>query len=169
MLTTDAFTAEATKILGVDSELSQLAAEVGVDFAGKSLNRKVEPDVDNASELPYWKSLKEEIRELLCESSGKYAEIRKRMAQAKDATEKVGIPTIAATVGASLGLEAALLTPYISLIFLAVAKLSVQSRSRKQAGQLLLADDGTPMKLQLGDIGAKTVSADESRANQTQG
>jgi len=115
--------AEATIILKASPELYRLAAEEGVEVAGLRLGQEV--DVDNAIGLPFWHRLKAETRTLLCTDDKKYDELRRRMTQTKDATERVGVPAIAAAMASAVGLEVALITPFVSLLLVSIGQLGI--------------------------------------------
>jgi hypothetical protein len=145
------FISEATMLLLRDQELQQLASDYGIDYAGKSLNCRVEPDVDSATELPYWQKLQDEVHELLCETTPKYKEVRERIAQARHATERFGVPAVAVVIGKYLFLEAALITPYVSLLFLSIVTVGVQAWcSSRRDGKSPFVVKGEPVKLDLG-------------------
>lgn len=115
--------AEANEILKASPDLYRLAVEEGVEVAGLKLGQ--EADVDNAIDLPYWHRVKAETRKLLCTDDKKYAELRRRMTQTKDATEKVGVPAIAAAMTKVVGLEVALITPFISLLLVSIGQVGI--------------------------------------------
>jgi len=116
---------EAGTILRGDQALHELAVIEGIQFAGLSLGQRAEPDVDNATDLPYWHRLKAEIRILLCTDDSKYVDLRRRMTQTRNATEKVGVPAIAAAIANAVSLEVALITPFVSLLLVSIGQVSV--------------------------------------------
>jgi hypothetical protein len=116
---------EAKKILSADCELYDLAVSEGIEYAGLSLNRRVEPDVDHAAEPPYWQRVKTEVRKLLCTEDKAYVELRKKMKQTKDAGDRVGVPAITDVVAHYVGLETALITPFVSLLLVSITQISI--------------------------------------------
>lgn len=115
--------AEAKEILKASPDLYRLAIEEGVEVAGLRLGQ--EADVDNAMDLPFWHRVKVETRTLLCTDDKKYDELRRKMTQTKDATEKVGVPAIAAAVASVVGLEVALITPFVSLLLVSIGQVGI--------------------------------------------
>ncbi|WP_156398802.1 hypothetical protein [Methylobacterium sp. Leaf469] len=115
--------AEALDILKTNHGIYTLATKDGVEVAGLLLGQ--EQDVDNAMDLPYWHRLKAEIRKLLCTNDKRYAELRRRMTQTRNVAEKVGVPAIAAAMASHVGLEVALITPFVSLLLVLIGQIGI--------------------------------------------
>jgi len=154
LLITPNLIGEAQSVLSHDPELLSLSTEISVDAAGSYLGRRAEPQVDNLSGSPLWPLLLDELFLLVCKKDKKYAELRRQI-EATDKVVKQGIiPAVAGVVGARLGVEVAIVTPFVALGFLGLAELGINAwcagnidRQKKFVGS-----DGKAIKLKARDL-----------------
>jgi hypothetical protein len=82
-----------------------------------------------------WDRVKREVRDLICGTSKKYADLRRRFAQLSNKSQSAIVSIIAAAIGANLGVAAGILVPLIALAlaaFLAVGKNAYCSGTPKR-------------------------------------
>jgi hypothetical protein len=74
-----------------------------------------------------WPLLKNEFRILMCTNDKKYASIRKEFSKAGSKTQLAIVSSIAAAVGASLGVVLGSLVPFCAICFIAVLKMGKEA------------------------------------------
>lgn len=99
-----------------------------IEQAGIVLNfRARDPDVDNMAEEDFWMKLKKELYALLCTADSKYNDLRRKIKDAKDTTEKYIVAAIAAAIGSVLGIAAGILVPFVALLLLGIIQLNTNA------------------------------------------
>jgi hypothetical protein len=145
---------EARNVLRADPELLSRANEISIEAAGGLLASRAEPDVENLGASVLWRNFKKELRVLLCTDDREYAEVRKKIKDASKVTNTVIIPTIAAEVGHKIGVAAGVLTPFVALALLSIARIAKQmwckASSENETPTLNLPPGSDPLALQLG-------------------
>lgn len=131
--------------LRCDAQLLDLSRSHGVEFAGQLLAKRVEPDVDDFSVLPYWKNFKKEFFEVICTESDKYESLRKELAESKRTARWV-VFTVATAIGATISVPAVVLSPFVALAILGSMRIGVEAwcTTKREAFELA---DGAPVLL----------------------
>jgi hypothetical protein len=122
-----------------DDELWR-ASRAGASGARDLLARRAEPSKERVSVPPFWQHLKLELFDLLCLKSAKYAKVRDEIDTADRTTRTWFLPMIAAAVGAYVGVEPAILLPFVALGILGALKVGkevwcARGRARFEAGR----------------------------------
>jgi len=101
--------------------------------------RKVREYLDNDPRPPmkYSEAVKEEINELICGSSEKYAELRNRIKFYIDAGEKGILTLIVAFISTNLGLEAGAVSGFCALFLFGAKKIGLNAYC-KSIGQEII-------------------------------
>ena len=90
-----------------------------------------------ASPMKYSEAVKEEINELICGSSEKYAELRNRIKFYIDAGEKGILTLIVAFISTNLGLEAGAVSGFCALFLFGAKKIGLNAYC-KSIGQEII-------------------------------
>ena len=143
---------EADSIISSDEELYHLATTVSIEAAAGRLGARIEPHVSNAGgDWDYWRQVLVEIHKLICTSDPAYDDLRKRIKAAGVALEKGIIPAIAGAIGATIGLAAGVLVPFVALAIIGIAKVGRNawcSRTERIAASGMLTESGQPVLLE---------------------
>lgn len=75
---------------------------------------------------PFWDNFKKEFYYFLCDET-KYVEIKKSLKEESSIVKTMLVSSISSVIGATLGLNAALLTPTIVLMLYATSKIGVSA------------------------------------------
>ena len=90
------------------------------------------------------------MHRFLCTNDEEYEELRKHLNAADATLQKAVIPIIAGAIGATLGIAAAILVPFVALVILATGKIGKNAWCALHSDGVRLdtADsDGQPIKL----------------------
>ncbi len=102
----------------------------------------VQPDEDIAKKIEeaykndprpsasYWKSVQQEINELVCGNTDKYKELRTKLNQAAKVGEKGLATLIAANVAVAMGVEAGVISGFIALCLFSIKSLGINAYCR---------------------------------------
>ena len=82
--------------------------------------------------VTYWAGFKDEFRLLMCTEDEKYKKLRDAIEKSTDKSQTTLISMMAGTLGAYLGVAAALVIPLVVLCMLIVVKLGVGAFCRLQ-------------------------------------
>lgn len=141
---------EAKKILGADSALSKELDDKPVEAIGFLMSSRVEPGVESFDGLsPLWNEFKQEMAVFLCTDDPKYSAAREDLDSVEDATRKYIVPGIAGAIGATIGVGAAVLTPFVALALIATVKVGMQAWCNIQSQEVpeFVEKDGKPLFL----------------------
>ena len=115
------------EIVRMDAEVYAAATQQSIGAAGQLMRaRCAEPDVENFTPPDYWRRLVDEIRVLLCTEDARYKGVRDRILQTKPAANLM-VSMVAATIGAHIGIEEALLVPFVALGLSLVSRVSIEA------------------------------------------
>lgn len=78
----------------------------------------------------YWKSVQEEINDLVCGNSEKYNELRGKLNRAAQTGEKGLATLIAANVAATMGVEAGLISGLVALCLFSIKSIGINAYCR---------------------------------------
>ncbi len=121
------------------------AASRDVEIAGEELARRVHPDAHFATLPRYWNQLKLEFRLFVCTDEPKYADIREKARNANAVFETILLTGLISAFGKTLGIEAAILAPFVKLLIVSIAKISVAAYCVSQ--NLIDPKTGKPLAL----------------------
>lgn len=115
------------EIVRTDAEVYSVATRQSIGAAGQLMKARCsEPDVENFTPPDYWQRLVDEIRVLLCTEEKRYEKVRDRISQAKPAANAV-VSMVAAAIGAHIGIEQAILVPFVALGLAVVSRVSLEA------------------------------------------
>jgi len=118
----------AEQALRDDSELWKEYQTGGEMTARLLLNlRAAASDEEGFSEKDYWQAFLSELRDFLCTDSKKYKAEREQLEAAQATTSKFIVPTVAGAIGATLGIEQAILIPFVALAIFGAVKMGVNA------------------------------------------
>jgi len=75
----------------------------------------------------YWDQVKDEVFSLVCSDSVKYSDLRKQLSTTYDNGTKALITIISASIGSTLGLEAGIISGFVTLALHMVIKIGVEA------------------------------------------
>jgi hypothetical protein len=127
--------------LKIDHELYILAKENGIDFAGEILPLRVHPNVDFFEPPAYWSKLKAEFKVLVCKRGDAYSKVYEELDKVSVKIDTWFLPIITSAIALRLGIEVAILSPFIRLLVVTSARLGVGAYCRDGIdGNLKLED-----------------------------
>lgn len=107
---------DAKRVLAEDSELQALAASEDIDTTGITLVYRIHPDTDFAHpDASYWRRLKREFCLFAASDDPKYKDLRERIRETSTGGTLV-LSAVSAAVGAHIGVEAAIVMPFVALL-----------------------------------------------------
>ncbi|RXG91568.1 hypothetical protein EAS62_24115 [Bradyrhizobium zhanjiangense] len=71
----------------------------------------------------YWKRVKQELHLLICTDDPKYASLRKHLGKESKPTQIAIVTSIAGTIGAYIGVAAAVIGPFVTLGLMALLQV----------------------------------------------
>ncbi|UVO34494.1 hypothetical protein KUL72_23745 [Bradyrhizobium arachidis] len=71
----------------------------------------------------YWKRVKNELHVLICTNDARYAALRKHLGKESKTTQVALVSSIAATIGAYIGVAAAIVGPFVTLGLMALLQV----------------------------------------------
>lgn len=110
-------------IVKEDEEVWNEAITTSVYQAGLLLNDRASEDGLGIAPNRYWQALIEELYILLCTEDAKYTDVRKEINDVGKVTGRYLVPTIATGIAVVIGVETAILFPFVGLALLAIIKL----------------------------------------------
>nr|VFK13152.1 MAG: hypothetical protein BECKLFY1418C_GA0070996_100280 [Candidatus Kentron sp. LFY] len=80
----------------------------------------------------YWQELKFELKIFLCSKDQKYAELRKKLSNRADRSEKTIVAIIAAEVAMELGVAAGALVPFVAMCLVVAVRIGWEAFCNSQ-------------------------------------
>ncbi len=133
--------AKILRELKTDLELYSIAKKNGVNFAGERLPSRVHPNVDFFDPPPYWSKLKAEFKDLVCKKDEKYSKVYEELDKVSVKIDTWFLPIITSAIALRLGIEVAILTPFIRLLVVTSARLGAGAYCREDIDENLKLED----------------------------
>lgn len=93
----------------------------------KAVARKSASSAGRAVRPNYWKRVKNELHVLICTNDARYAALRKYLGKESKTTQVAIVTSIAGTIGAYIGVAAAIVGPFVTLGLMALLQVGTNA------------------------------------------